>query len=156
MSYSEQHPGETESERVPAQTNPPALKVGKAMRERLEKRRWVRFWGQRRMQHVVFVPTVLGDGLKMLAVQPLNTRPNYYLLRIDSSWHTSNYKSPCVADNMDDIYEAIEEYVGPKWWTDDNGRERCEVWPALDDDCGSSWWDATDYLKLPRRKKSRG
>lgn len=125
------------------------LIIGKRLQAELERKRRVRFWGRNYLISPCYVPTILGDGMKLLAVQPLNTRPRYYLIRIDSSWDESNYESPCVGDNMDDIYEAIEGYVGPKCWTDNRGKERREGWPSLDDECGSSWWDETK--SLPKR-----
>lgn len=67
------------------------MRVTKADKARLEKRHWVRFWGRKYMRRPVFVPTALGDGNKLLAVQPLNTRPQYYLIRVDSTWATSNW-----------------------------------------------------------------
>jgi hypothetical protein len=139
----------------PNQTSGPdsgaQLKISKAIRADLERRHWVRFWGQRRMCSPVFIEEFLGDGGKLLAVQPLNTRPNYYLIRIDSKWHTSNYEDPCVGDHMDEIYDAIENAVGPSSWQDDNEKWHHDDWPSLSDDSGSSWWDATD--DLPKRRK---
>ena len=33
-----------------------------------------------------FIRQELGNGDLLLAVTPLNTRPNYYLIRVDSKW----------------------------------------------------------------------
>lgn len=124
------------------------IRVTKAEQARLTKRHYVRFWGRKRMCRPVFVPAALGDGGKLLAVGPLNTRPHYYLIRVDSSWAESNWhESPTIGDNIDEICEAIEEYVGTWRWEDDRGRERHDPWPAFDDDAGVLWWDATSALK---------
>ena len=123
-----------------------ALKIGRIRRARLEKPHYVSFWGRRYLCRPVFIDAILGNGEKLLAVQPLNTRPQYYLIRVDSSWSTYNYDDPCVGENIDEICDAIEDQVGPAHWTgeDSMGRERQynDPWPAASFDSGSSWWEA--------------
>jgi len=93
--------------------------------------------------------------MKLLAVAPLNTRPNYYLIRVDSRWNNSNYDDePTIGDNIEDIEEAIEEQMGPCDWEDDSGKQHHDPWPAPSFDSGCSWWDATDHLPKRLRPKA--
>jgi hypothetical protein len=103
-------------------------------------------WAQPRMIEPVFVPTILGNGDTLLALSPLNTRPNYYLIRIDSKWLDPE-NTDIIYDHLDEIYDAIEGHVGPREWEDDDGKEHVEDWPAMNLDCGSSWWDASNLLE---------
>jgi hypothetical protein len=112
----------------------------------LTRRQWARLWGQKHMIKPEFIQATFGNGDKLLAVTPLNTRPNYYLIRVDSSWSDQNTDEPCIGDHIDEICDAIEEEVGPKYCEDDNREEIQRDWPALDDECGVSWCDCTNEL----------
>ncbi len=110
---------------------------------RLERRYYTRFWGRKRLVRPKFVKAVLGDGRQLLALTPGNTRPNYYYIRVDSAWATSNYSDEeNIADHLDEILDAVQEEHGP--YSDD---ERLG-WPALNWDAGVSWCqvDPLDYL----------
>ena len=118
--------------------------------------RKMRLWGQESEEQVALCETILGDGEMLLAVQPLATRPTYYLIRVDSKWATSNYdEGETVGDHMDEIYEAIEDDYGQLEVEDDNGEMIEQPWPALDCGYGSSWWDADPEDYLPNAKRIR-
>lgn len=89
------------------------LEISKSVRLRLERPFKTRFWGCDFVCRPAFCPTVLGDGFQLLALIPLDTRPNYYLIRVHSSWDTSSYEENCIADHLDEIYDALEDYFGP-------------------------------------------
>jgi hypothetical protein len=95
-----------------------------------------------------FIEGHLGAGDFLMGLTPLNTRPNYYLIRVDARWwSTDGRQNPEVFyDRLDDIYEAIEDECGRKYFEDDDGEEQTAEWPALDLDCGCSWWDANDMV----------
>ncbi len=126
------------------------IKISKKTIAYLTRRRWAYLWGQKSMIEPVFIPQALGNGDKLLAVTPLNTRPNYYLIRVDSSWSDFNTDEPCVGDHIDEICDVIEDYVGPKHFEDDDGNEVSEPWPYLDDECGVSWCDSMDLIGRKR------
>lgn len=140
-----------------------ALKIGRIRLNTITKRRKVHFWGFDYFVSPVFIGSVLGDGNTLLGFQPLNTRPNYYLIRVDSGWSTDSY-SPApedgegtnegwtIVDHIDDIYDAIEDEVGP-CLDEETGKKY--PWPSLDYECGSSWWDATDMLTRTSRRGNR-
>jgi hypothetical protein len=117
------------------------LKITSKKLKKLTKPYYTRFWGQKRLARAVFIETALGDGNKLIALSPLSSRPNYYLIRVDSSWSIDNDDPICICDHIDEIYDAVDAELGPMEWTDDRGRNRIEKWPALDYSYGSSWWE---------------
>ena len=112
----------------------------------LEKRYYVTFWGRKVLCRPVFVPTILGDGKLLLRLSCTNTRPHYYLIRIDSSWSDPNMYDPGTHENalkseemIDDACDAIRDYVGDANWVDDRGKHRHSPWPAFSSDSGFTW-----------------
>jgi hypothetical protein len=112
-------------------------------------------WGSMYRVTPKFIREALGDGGRLLGLQTLNSRPDYYVIRVDSNWqsaHSFDSKKECIADHMDEIYDAIEMACGSAddWMDEDppTNRNAPEYdWPALDTDCGSSWFD----YELPER-----
>jgi hypothetical protein len=103
-------------------TAKPKLAIGKVRKARITRRRLVHHWGQPHFVTPAYIPAFLGDGGMLLALQPLDTRPKFYLIRVDSSWSTSNFDETCVCDHLDEIYDAIEDWFGAEEWEDDHGR----------------------------------
>lgn len=103
------------------------------------------FWGCSYIVTPRLVEWIHGDGLQLIYFMPLNTRPNYYVVRIDSKINLSNYgEEPCFADEvLDELYLQIEEQFGASYeeWDHPNGRtyHRHNYWPALSEDSGSCW-----------------
>jgi len=124
------------------------MRITKAQIAHLERKQAAYLWGQKSFIRPVFICKALGDGNTLLAMTPLNTRPNHYFIRIDSKWLDRENRD-VIYDHLDEIYEAIEEQCGSK----DDGEDDSESlpWPALDLDCGCSWCDCTEELK-PKRK----
>ena len=126
------------------------LRISKATAAYLQRRQAAYLWGKKHFIKPVLIDKALGSGDLLLGISALNTRPNYYLIRIDARWMQEE-DTDTIYEHLDDIYDAIEDHVGPREWTDDDGKEHVEGWPALDLDCGCSWWDATDELKRQRK-----
>ena len=112
----------------------------------LTRKRMVRFWGRRHWVTPALVAKKLGNGKQLIWYEPMDTRPNYYLIFVDSAWNTSNWRR-CrehVCDHRDEIRNAImDEYLKgwETWFSGKTGREyrRHNPFPALSDDCGASW-----------------
>ncbi len=106
------------------------------------KPRQVRFWGQHYQIAPASVEQVFGDGMKLIGLAPLNTRPNYYVIRIDSSWDLD--ASDEFLDHLEEIYDAIENEYGARrtcYCDPENDEcEKCREWPAFCDE-GSSWFE---------------
>ena len=87
------------------------------------------------------VPKVVGNGQCLIYITPLATRPDYYIMRVDSSWEK------LIKDDGDKIgeliesecVEAIDEEYGLCYWEDDDGIEQHEPFPALNESCGWAW-----------------
>lgn len=121
------------------------LRISKQTKIQLTRRQWARLWGQKHMIKPVFIDQALGKGDMLLAITPLNTRPNYYLIRIDASWLTKD-DTETIYDHLDEIYNAIEDECGTKEFEDDDEKQQVAGWPALDLDCGTSWCNSMDLL----------
>jgi hypothetical protein len=121
------------------------------------RRRKVSFWGRDYFVTPRLLNFIHGDGLQVIAIQPLATRPDRYLVRVDSKVSLDNSDHDALVDGvLQEIYGAIENEWGSSEedWEHDNGRtyHRHNPWPALNDSCGCSWW-LVDRLKTPDRRR---
>ena len=104
-------------------------------------------WGEPRQVSPRFVRKALGNGDKLVGITPVATRPEYYVIRVDSGWEVSRYaKGEMLCEHMDEIYAAIEEqFSSAHDWEDEDepgDPNAAEYgWPALDADCGSTWFE---------------
>jgi ferredoxin len=112
------------------------------------------FWGQKCECDPRFVEEALGDGESLIGIQPLSTRPHFYVIRIDSKWHLSGCRvcaDACpdeLTEHLDEVFEAIEDEYSSVFYAEDNGSDGLEDgaepqspgWPAFNDDCGVSWF----------------
>jgi len=107
-------------------------------RARIEQPHGRRMYGQWYEVHPRLVSEKFGDGRKLIGLAPIMTRPQYYVVRIDSRWTIDNRKpGPCLYDHLDEIYEAIEDEYGYAFEDDEEAGE-APPWPALRPG-GSSW-----------------
>jgi hypothetical protein len=113
------------------------------LKTRIEQPEEVTFWGAKYVITPAFVRAKFGDGKKLLNIIPLNTRPDRYVVRVDSRLITSNWHEgqPHIQDCLDYILEAIEwEYGSARQFDeDDNEIEEKAPWPALDESVGVGW-----------------
>lgn len=120
-----------------------------------------RWWGQDLICDPRFVETAMGDGAILLGLQPLNTRPHYYLIRIDSSWHLQNCRicgdEDCpdeLTEHLEDIYNAIEDEYDSRVHIEESNQEledeqpQDSSWPVFDDEVGTSWFLANQEIYL--------
>lgn len=135
---------------MPTTAKPPAIP-----RHRTKTRK-VTFWGEEYTITPAVVSGHLGDGKTLLMVQPLNTRPNYYLIRVDSAWST---KDGYDHDHIDEATDVIDDEFGEMEHererladdlreqgitpngdnTDLAGNEDRLDWPVLSLDSGCCW-----------------
>ncbi len=130
--------------------------------KRYTRERTVHFWGYDYQVTPATATGHLGDGRQLLWFEPMNTRPNYYLIRIDSSWgegdeDDEDFEDMC--DHIDEIVDALadefsemerereyleddlrEQGIEPDGYdTDLAGNEDRLGWPVLSLDSGYSW-----------------
>ena len=103
-------------------------------------------WGVEYHNQVAsLIDRIHGDGQCLIYLIPLATRPNYYIMRVDSSVREM------IDDDGDEIRELvdeeflceIEDEFGRREDEDEDGNETLEPFPALNDSCGFSWGEIT-------------
>lgn len=106
-------------------------------------RRSVRFWGTESKVKPVLIRAVFGDGKRPMWLEPMMSRPNYYVFSGHSGWSMENSGENAFCAYLEQVYQWVEEQVG----NSDDKRERGESkrdwerrtnWPALDTS-GMSW-----------------
>lgn len=105
----------------------------KRLRMAIEKPTPVQFWGEDYVIVPRLVSRVFGNGRRLIHITPLNTRPNYYVVRVDSRW--VNLDGDGFRDFIEEVYEAIEDEFGAVDYDDDESYP----WPAFDGDVGVCW-----------------
>lgn len=111
------------------------------------KRHKASLWGQSRMVTPRLVDWIHGNGKQVIYLTPMDTRPNYYVARIDSSIcldnHSPNDKTRFCNVVLDDLYNAIESQFGESYeeYEHENGRTyiRNNPFPALSSGSGCAW-----------------
>ena len=105
-------------------------------RPRIERRTTTRFWGRRRFVTPRIVPFIWGDGKQWIYLSPINQRPNYYVVRIDSRVDLSNYATAnaFIDTCLDSVLEEIGIYFGERYEGDSRAH-----WPELDYTMGCEW-----------------
>lgn len=132
-------------------------------RARVERRYRTSFWGQHYFITPRLCSTIFGDGKQWVFIQPLNTRPNYYVVRVDSLLDLDvglPGPAPDIRDLLEiegGILDAIEEDYGAHdddWEDPDQPSEDDKIrpFPALDDSVGVSWGE---YRPAPPRRRPR-
>lgn len=118
------------------------------LRAIVERRHKTTFWGRTYFVTPRLVNRIYGDGKKLVGIVPLNTRPNYYVVRVDSTWSPSNWDTgPTLGEHTDEMLWDIEEQFGRAWYDDDPPqRKRGRPFPALNDEVGISWFDASRWF----------
>jgi hypothetical protein len=110
---------------------------------RLIRRRKVRFWGAEHIITPRLLNHVEGDGKLIIFVTPLATRPQHYVLRVDSKWANGDLSDAAWHDHIDEICGDLEDGFGraADEYEHDNGRtyHKHNPWPALNDSCGLTW-----------------
>ena len=81
------------------------MKKAPKVPKRFTKPRQIEFWGGQYKVTPLLADEHLGDGRLLLWFEPLNTRPHYYLVRIDSSWRGKG--------NTDEMYATRTSGMGP-------------------------------------------
>lgn len=113
----------------------------RSLRGRIERPQQVTFWGQKYTITPRLIARVFGDGKNLLCVTPLATRPNYFVVRVDSSVTTPQDPFPASdqVSLIERIMEAAEEeygYFGDE--RDENGDESRDF-PVVDWGIGCTW-----------------
>jgi hypothetical protein len=68
----------------------------------------VHWWGEDHVITPALVEETHGDGMQLIHVTPIDTRPNYYVLRIDSGVDLEN---EIFSDHDKEVYGTIKEML---------------------------------------------
>ena len=102
----------------------------------------VKHWGQPVHTHTpVLINATHGDGQCLIYFVPLGTRPDYYIIRVDSA------VKKMIEDDGDEICDFMEEVIhsmivnefGWIYEEDCDGELIERPFPAFDISCGSDW-----------------
>lgn len=74
------------------------------------RRRYTKFWGQKQIIEPQLVSEIFGDGKQIIHVTPIDTRPNYYVVRIDSKTNLDDHDF--YTEFIENILTSIEEEFG--------------------------------------------
>ena len=92
---------------------------------------------------------IFGDGRALLRLTTINSRPRFYVIRIDSAWKVDDSGAPDggpdIWDQLEEIYEALEEQFGRVREIED---DEINGWPTFDHETGASW-SRMDWPDLP-------
>jgi len=120
------------------------------LRTLVEQPEQVTFWGAEYTITPRLIGRSFGDGKRMICIQPLATRPNYFVVRVSSEagWD--------VRDELDDIMDAAEdEYgtFGDEEYQETNGDES-RGFPVCDWGVGCTWGERFMEADLPGRRRA--
>lgn len=135
--------------------NPDPLEVLTAMFEApclLPAQRIV-MWTYPRMVRPALSAVRHGAGDLLLALSPMNHRPLYYLVWIDSAWWPEG--DDLDLDHLDDIWLALEDEFGRRERKDNGDFRRNYCWPEVDDSDGCCWRRARPEDVLAARARRR-
>lgn len=81
------------------------------LRAFVERRHRRLMWGQPHWVKPRLVSAIFGDGKVLLLLTPIMTRPNYFVVRIDSEWHLDK-DGGGLCEHLPEIQESIEDQFG--------------------------------------------
>lgn len=138
-------------------------KETRRLRRLIERPERCQFWGQWYTITPRLIGQVFGDGKNLICVTPLATRPNYFVVRIDSS--VRDVRDPFPADGqwslLEDIMLAAEDEYG-RFGMDDDGDtykgDDPRGFPVADWGIGCAWgkpFPIEEWKPTPRARKGR-
>lgn len=101
------------------------------LRAMIEKPHKCVFWGANYTITPRLLDKVFGDGKQLCCITPLATRPNYFVVRVDSGAEFD------VHDILDDIADAAEEEYGH--YDSESDDEYDRTFPVVDWGMGACW-----------------
>ena len=106
--------------------------VGQArLRQLIERPQPARLWGQEYTVTPAMLPEPIGDGRRLIWVSCANTRPHWYVVRVDSSM-----RGDALDDAIDDVILALQSHYGDAEHMDD---DEDSSFPVVSDSSGYSW-----------------
>lgn len=123
-------------------------------RRLVERPERCRFWGQPYTITPRLIGRIFGDGKHLICITPLATRPNYFVVRVDSG------PAFDIHDILNSAIDAAEEefgYFGDEDELDASGDDP-RPFPVTDWGIGVCWGERfpiADWVPTPRPKRGR-
>jgi hypothetical protein len=128
------------------------------LRALIEHPREVTLWGTPYQVTPRLCSQIFGDGRQLVTITPINFRPHYFVVRVDSAWHTDCRRdcngANCIYENLDDIKDALNDDFAMDMYecygldVPDEESEEYDYFYADMFDCGCSWgpfdWPGTN------------
>ena len=96
----------------------------------------VSLWGSEYSIRPTLIEQKIGDGKVLLVYSPMDYRPHYFLLRVDTTWDDQH-----PADLIESIFQAIQGEVDLDDWLRNRGYQPGGDWE------GSSWQESRREVK---------
>jgi hypothetical protein len=119
------------------------LAIDRKLRAQLERRQLATLWGTKYFITPRLCDKIFGDGRQLVGFEPLEARPAYYIVRVDSTWDLSNWSrsEDVFADHVEEIWDALEERFGcARYYDDSPQRLNPRPFPAVTSDSGVAWF----------------
>lgn len=130
-------------------------KETRRLRRLIERPERCRFWGKEYTITPRLIAHVFGDGKQLVCVTPLATRPNYFVVRVDSST-TSVQDEGEWGWGRDCLIDAIMDAQEDEYGRFDEGDEDLHHWPFVDWGIGCAWGDPFPIAEWQPTPRPRG
>ncbi len=117
----------------------------------IERRQAGYLWGQKHFFTPRLIGEVFGNVKKLIWISGLNTRPAFWVVRVDSSWSQETEESDLFFDHLEEIYQAIEGEFGTGEKEDGSLYANARFPQTCDFGSGTVFGKYT----LPERKRAR-
>lgn len=114
------------------------------LRKRIEIPSRAYLWGVTYWVRPRLLTEVFGNGRQLIFIEPLNTRPEYFVVRVGDDYDLDNYSTQPtgepLTEHLDEIYTALEDQFG-RADADQDDDEDADLlnFPAVDLSVGCSW-----------------
>lgn len=144
-------------------------KETRRLRNLIERSERCQFWGQPHTITPRLIARAFGVGDRLVCITPMATRPNYFIVRIDSAVkdvrdpfpvRTSDPDGGYATSLLDDIMSAAEEeygYFGDEEYRGKDGDES-RGFPVTDWSIGVAWgtpFPVAEWKPTPRPRNGR-
>lgn len=126
------------------------------LRALIERRQAGYLWGRRYFFTPRLVSEVFGDGRKLLGLSGVNTRPAFWVIRVDSKWLDERGSgTELLRDHLEEIYQAIEADFGTGEKENGELYANAKFPQACDIGVGCGWWQY-EPSKVERKTRKAG
>lgn len=117
----------------------------KRLRRIFERQQTAHLWGQPHTITPAVVGGQIGDGDQLFWFSSIDTRPNFYVIRVPSAWVSTALPD----DAVDQMIELIEKSFGnADWARDEDPNAEPDDFPAYHSETGCCAWGKLTWRDL--------